>query len=653
MTTRPADLEQLIADSLAHTRAGEISAGLQKSQLAFAQAQATHQPRWAVAALLAQGEACFRLGRYAEAASLASRSLPWADPCWYPLTSSSTAHALQAEAHLLLGRCAAETDDLSAAEDHLRQAIELSRLSGSDRLLVRGLHNLSAAVYTPRAQYALALAADQEVLHLARQKDMPDLVWAPLTTLSWVCCLSGQVHQAAAWLQELQAAVLPASLGEGWFHCIQAHLHLAAGRPDQAAAGFARTRSIGEASGSPELNFYARLGLARLSRQAGAAPAALSWAQDAAAVAARVGYRHIQGMAQVECARCAWDCADLPAAESHFQAAIDLLVPLQARLELAQAHLGLAALLHTRGRPEAGLVTFQALELVQTAGLHFLLDQERALAYPLVAAALAAPDPALAGLAAGLLETLQCTPPPPLRVVTFGGLQVWQGARRIDRRALARRRANELFALLLLSPGQRLGLEEAAERLFPERSPEVAQDLLHKASSALRRALEPELPNRFPSRYLRVEDGLATLVASWSPDLSAWVDFAAFEAACRAARWDDALALYPGEFLPESAYAAWSAVPRQHYATLYQQALLAAARARFAVHDYPAALAVCRRLLGLEPWQEQAVLLGMRAALQLDDRAAARRLYRALEKSLREDLGVAPHTELQALYRSL
>jgi len=60
---------------------------------------------------------------------------------------------------------------------------------------------------------------------------------------------------------------------------------------------------------------------------------------------------------------------------------------------------------------------------------------------------------------------------------------------------------------LLLSPGRRLSAEQVAEQLFPEREQRAAQVLFHHATSALRRALEPELPDKFPSRYLEVEEG--------------------------------------------------------------------------------------------------------------------------------------------------
>jgi len=49
-------------------------------------------------------------------------------------------------------------------------------------------------------------------------------------------------------------------------------------------------------------------------------------------------------------------------------------------------------------------------------------------------------------------------------------------------------------------------------------------------------------------------------------------------------------------------------------------------------------------------WQEQAAALGIRAALDLDDRATALKLYQRLEKKLSQDLGIPPQAQLQQLY---
>ena len=80
---------------------------------------------------------------------------------------------------------------------------------------------------------------------------------------------------------------------------------------------------------------------------------------------------------------------------------------------------------------------------------------------------------------------------------------------------------------------------------------------------------------------------------------------------------------------------------------------MGAARQRLEAGQAGAALKVCRRALAVEPWHEQAVLVGMRACLALNDRTGALRLYCNLERILREDLGAAPQPELEQFYQKL
>lgn len=131
------------------------------------------------------------------------------------------------------------------------------------------------------------------------------------------------------------------------------------------------------------------------------------------------------------------------------------------------------------------------------------------------------------------------------------------------------------------------------------------------------------------------------------------MDAEAFEIHCRRGEWEEALSLYSGEFLPECRYADWTITPRERLVLLYQQALLEAARARLAAGQFAEALEACRHLLALEPWHEEAALLGMRACVALNDLPGARWLYLALEKALRKDLGTIPQEELRSFYRSL
>lgn len=648
-------IEALLSNSQSNTRAGKISAGLQAALQAYELAVANGKPFLVARALIAQAEAHFRLGQYPETTRLANQAAEWMDTIQEGPAAEiiRTRQTIQAHTALLLGRCAGETNDLSGAETYFRQVAVLSRLTGDNSLLVRGLHSISAGVYMPRGQFSLALAADEEALALMEKEGFSELIWAPLTTLSWVCYLSGQLERSATYLGKLKNNTLPGSLAEGWEKCIEGNLALESGDMEGARTGFAGSRSIGEAIGSPELNFYSRLGMARLNRWEGKPAAGEEWAWDAIKTVQSIGYRHLEGMAQVECGRCAWQKGNLEAAETCFIAALEILTPLQARLEMAQAMLLLAALRQVQDNPQADEAAIQALNMIHANGFHFMLDQERSFAYPVIAAVLGSKDKMVANLAVQLLEMLERTDPPPLRVATLGGLQVWQGSRQVERKALNQRRAGELLALLLVSPGQRLILEEAAESLWPDHEAGTAAGLLHQATSALRRALEPELPARFPSRYLRVEDGLVQLQCHFTRDAASWVDFVAFEAACREKDWEKAILLYHGHFLPDCSTSEWTLTERQHLSVLYQDALLEAAQQRLKDGNASSALEACRKLLAIEPWQEQAVLVGMRAARDLGDLASARRLYLKLEKTLGNDLGVEPHPDLKKLYHSL
>jgi DNA-binding SARP family transcriptional activator len=173
--------------------------------------------------------------------------------------------------------------------------------------------------------------------------------------------------------------------------------------------------------------------------------------------------------------------------------------------------------------------------------------------------------------------------------------------------------------------------------------------VVYQATSALRRALEPELPDRrFPSRYLEVGERLISL--RLPP--GSWLDFQAFEQASRKKDWGQALSLYAGELLPEYRYADWSIAARESLSEHYRDALLAQAEAYLASQDWANALDLARRLIALDPWHEAAVMVAMRACQGLNDLSGARRCYKRLEKSLEEELGVAPQEDLQTLYRS-
>ncbi len=637
--TSPSSIANLIEESLALERAGDLPSALRRARQALDAARASGHPECIAAALLAVARARFRLGQYERAKALAEEALS--------LCAPDSPH--RADALIRLGSCATDTNDLAGAEAFYLQAAAVGREIGYTLALFNALHGLAAGVYIPTGRFELALAADAEAYRVASERGLGELRYFPLMTMAWTCTTTGQREHAHHLLDELGQVARPGSWIEGYYCWLAGDLALEEGDPERARALYTRGRSIVEETGEYRLTVAIRVGMSRYYRLIGDGPNARIWANDAVEYAVRVDYHHALGKALIERARAARLCGDLTAAGEDLCAAIEVLTPLQDNFDLAHANLLLAALLHPQRRAEANPAWLEAVSRIVSGGYACLLEQERALSFPLLASFLNSADPYMARVSRTLLDHLARVPPPPLHIVTLGRFEVRQQQRRIEKPALRQRRAGELLALLLLSPGCSLTFDQAAETLWPDKSPAAAQTAFHHATSALRRILEPDLPDKFPSRYLEVEEGFITL--HLPP--GSWVDVEALEAHCRQKEWETALSLYGGEFLSEYRYADWTIAPRERMGLLYQQALLEAARDRLTAGRFGGALEACWRLLALEPWHEEAVLLGMRACVALNDLPGARRLYLALEKALREDLGTVPQEEVQAFYQSL
>ena len=543
----PSPVGKLLKESSALEQAGEFGAALRLAQQAREHATAQDESEMIAAALIREGYIHFRQGRYEKAHSLGAKALEHA----------STETPVRARVLILLGSCAAEHKGPSVAEDYYHQAIDLSRQLGYARGLLRGLHSLSAGVYVPTGRFELALAADQEALRLAVNGNMPELAWFPLSVMGWVFWATGRSSQARATVKEWQRYALPGSRAEGYYFCLCGDLALDDGDSAQALAFYTQTRSIAEVVGDPGLEVLLRLGLSRLYRFEDSS-VARSWANDAVGIARRVEYNHMQGKALIERGLATWSLGDPEGAEADLRAAFDLLMPVEAAFDLARAALLLAALAHEQGSAEVDSLWGNAARRIIDGGYEFLLEQQRAVVFPLMVEQLNTADRHLTALTRKLLELLKKVPPSPLRIHSLGAFQVWQGNRPIQNTALSQRRAGELFRCLLVSRNRSKTRDQVLEALWPEKSPGAARAAFHQATSALRRALEPDLPDKFPSRYLSVDQGQVVLQL---PEGS-WVDFEAFEKHIADEAWEEALACYRGDLFPGDLYADWAAAPR-------------------------------------------------------------------------------------------
>jgi DNA-binding SARP family transcriptional activator len=637
-------INQLIQQTLKLEVAGQMAAAFQTAQQAVEQARLFEDRELLGAAQVCLAKIYFRLSQYPEAQDLARQAL----------AGCGQTTCVRADALLILGMVAGETYDICGSEDFFHQAILISRQIGYDKALYQALHSLSAGVYMPRGQFALSLAADEEALRLSRDRELVENSWGAYITISWIYWLMGRYTESHKNLALLRQVAKSGSFAEGYYFLISGAIATDEQQYVQAAECYVQTRSIAERLGSAELNILLRVQLSVFHRMQGEYCKARDWAEDAFNRSVRIQYRHLQGVSLLERGWAAWLLGDLQNAETDLLKSIEIMLPLQTQFDLARAYLALAGIYHHKTNrknkqfvQDSRLAWKEAAERILNGGFEFLLDKERRWVYALLAAHQG--DEISKELTEKLLIHLQQLPAEALNIKTLGKFEIQRGTQLVDPRLLRQRRAEDLFCLLLLQPGHCLSREQIFEALWPDQTPESVQVRFHHASSTLRRALEPDLPEKFPSHYLEVDGGQVCL--NLPPGSS--VDFEQFEALAAQGESRQAAELYGGILFPNLLSVDWSVAPREALGQRYLRVLLTLARQFLEAHEYSQAAETCRKILHLEPWQEQAALYGMQACQAMQDRAGAFRFYHNLSAALERDLGIKPQEDVEDFFQHM
>jgi DNA-binding SARP family transcriptional activator len=627
----------LIEESISLEHSGQGGAAMERARQALALAQSKNDADGTASALVRLGDFHYRLGHFDEVKKLGEQALACAGEASRPRVGALN----------LLGNVSMEVGPFGETENYYQAAADLSRQIGDGYALVSALHNLGACVYALRGQFDLAFAAEEEAYRIASALNSP-LQPAMLISMCFDSLLTGQYERASDILGKILPLVSENYRFQGYHTWLSAYLAQLEGNLPAAFNLYAQLRSVAETTGDLGLNVFMRIGLSVCHQMAGNPSAAYDWANDAVSWASRTGTRRFTGRALTERGRSAWLKGDLSTAESDLRLAIQHLSVRQQAYDLARAHLLLAALLLQQTLPAAEAAYREAVTLMVNGGFTYLVERERTLAFPLVAHYLNYPDPTMQSVDDKLLAQLAGAPPPPLRIFTLGRFEVYRRGIRVPAAAW-RRSAGELFRLLLISPGRTLSREQVIDALWPEKPLSAATAFFHQATSGLRRALEPDLPEKFPSRYLLVEEGQVSLCLPSGSQ----VDFEVFEAHTYTGEWEAALELFQGEPFSKDRYQSWAQWKREQLIQQALKVLLAAATRSLESGDAGQALAYCQRILAEEPWHEQAARLGMQACLKLNDRPGALRLYLNLEQCLREEFGILPMPQIRELYQQL
>jgi LuxR family maltose regulon positive regulatory protein len=249
-----------------------------------------------------------------------------------------------------------------------------------------------------------------------------------------------------------------------------------------------------------------------------------------------------------------------------------------------------------------------------------------------------------------------------LRVQMLGTFRAWRGSLAIAVDDWRRKKARQLFQLLLTMRGSQLERDQIVELLWPDLGPEEAERDFRIAVSALYGVLEPERRRNAPSSYILRDGTLYGL----RPEADLWLDAREFEkhvvagnqalgmaTATALDEYRRALALYQGEYLQEYPYQEWSSEERERLLTLYLRTAERVAQLLLEEEAWQEAIEVCQLLLARDDCWENAYRMMMVAFSRLGNQVELQRVYRRCVDRLRAGLDVSPAQATAELFASL
>lgn len=218
-----------------------------------------------------------------------------------------------------------------------------------------------------------------------------------------------------------------------------------------------------------------------------------------------------------------------------------------------------------------------------------------------------------------------------------------------------RRSAKTLTKLLATHRGHALHREQIIDVLWPDVDPESALNSFGKALHAARRVLEPDLPRRQDSAYLRLADSMLVLNSE-----RVVVDADVFERLAEEAintgdiaAYQSALRAYGGELLPEDRYEVWCAERRSELAELNLRLLVRLGEVYEGRGACNEAADRLREVLRQDPTREAVHQQLMRLYARMGTPDQAVRQFHSCEDVLRRELDLAPQRETISLYDAI
>lgn len=249
-----------------------------------------------------------------------------------------------------------------------------------------------------------------------------------------------------------------------------------------------------------------------------------------------------------------------------------------------------------------------------------------------------------------------------LRIETLGGFYLWRNEVEVPLSAWKREKALHLFQFFVTNHAYaaRMHKEQIIDMLWPTLKRQEGDQHFKVALHALHKVLEPRRKRRAPPHFVQRQE------LTYGLNLAAVeIDTDRFEASLRAgnqslpnnpaaaiSHYQQAVALYKGDYLPERRYEDWSSAERERLQVL-ALSLMTTLADLLITRNPLQSIHLTQRVLRIDPVWEDAYRTQMQAYLAQGNRPLALRSYQQCVDILQRQFGVEPLPETIAVYQEV
>ncbi len=247
-----------------------------------------------------------------------------------------------------------------------------------------------------------------------------------------------------------------------------------------------------------------------------------------------------------------------------------------------------------------------------------------------------------------------------IKIHTLGRFLVTRGGAILSHEATRSRKVWDLFMYFLVHRKKTVLPEDILQTLWPEQ--EYADPNLAMRSLVFR--LRQLLAEILSAPELAANISFSHGCYTWEPKNDCWLDVDLFESLClkadsiavddhkgAVARYQEAVALYKGVFLPEASYYEWTVPLRSYYHRIFVQSVLKLIDLQKKDQSFDEIIKLCERVLMIEYFDEELHLSYIEALLEKEKDSKALAHYEEVTSIFYREMGAKPSAAMQKIYR--